>query len=93
MTKYREFDVAAPDYQPMSYYSSEMEDPGGLPGEPPGFLRDRRQRDRRFRSLITLIDTGETGPVAGPVSPRPAVWSVIWRTGQTAHETNGGGAT
>ncbi len=27
MTKYREFDVAAPDYVPMSYYSSEMEDP------------------------------------------------------------------
>jgi DNA-directed RNA polymerase subunit beta' len=27
MTKYREFDVAAPDYVPMSYYSSEMDDP------------------------------------------------------------------
>jgi DNA-directed RNA polymerase subunit beta' len=27
MTRYREFDVEAPDYQPMSYYSSEMEDP------------------------------------------------------------------
>jgi DNA-directed RNA polymerase subunit beta' len=27
MNKYREFDVVAPEYQPMSYYSSEMEDP------------------------------------------------------------------
>ncbi len=27
MMRYREFDVAAPDYTPMSYYSSEMEDP------------------------------------------------------------------
>jgi len=27
MAKYREFDVSAPDYVPMSYYSSEMEDP------------------------------------------------------------------
>jgi DNA-directed RNA polymerase subunit beta' len=27
MNKYREFDVAAPDYVPMSYYSSEMDDP------------------------------------------------------------------
>ena len=27
MNKYREFDVVAPDYVPMSYYSSEMEDP------------------------------------------------------------------
>jgi len=27
MNKYREFDVAAPDYQPMTYYSSDMEDP------------------------------------------------------------------
>jgi len=27
MNKYREFDIAAPDYTPMSYYSSEMEDP------------------------------------------------------------------
>ncbi len=27
MMRYREFDVVAPDYTPMSYYSSEMEDP------------------------------------------------------------------
>jgi DNA-directed RNA polymerase subunit beta' len=27
MNKYREFDIVAPDYTPMSYYSSEMEDP------------------------------------------------------------------
>ena len=29
MMKYREFDIVAPDYQPMAYYSSE-EDPAEL---------------------------------------------------------------
>ena len=49
MNKYREFDVVAPDYTPMSYYSSEMEDPAAVPGEPPGlvFQRGRRPSDRR----------------------------------------------
>ena len=27
MNKYREFDVVAPEYSPLTYYSSDMEDP------------------------------------------------------------------
>ena len=48
MTKYREFDVAAPDYVPMSYYSSEMDDPAAYLASLQGSYR-RRRRDCRRR--------------------------------------------
>ena len=44
MTRYREFEVAAPDYQPMAYYSSDEDDPAAWLASTHGSYQRRRHR-------------------------------------------------
>ena len=52
MMRYREFDIEAPDYQPMTFYSSDAEeDPAAWLSNIHGTLRDRRAERRAGRGL------------------------------------------
>ena len=53
MMRYREFAIDAPEYQPMAYFSSEVdEDPAAWLSEHPRHLLDRRGRSRRRLILV-----------------------------------------
>ena len=58
MMRYREFDVDAPDYQPMTFYSSDAEErPGRVAVEHPRQLRrDQRLRTAPAESPVAVLE-------------------------------------
>ena len=67
MPRYREFDIEAPDYQPMEFYSSDTEDPAEWLASISGTFTAGRRRGRR--GLTDLVAAGQAGGGSAGGSP------------------------
>ena len=73
MTEYREFDVAAPDYQPMAFYSSDEADPAEwLAASRGSYPATRRPRRGRRRSRHARPPAARPRPSGSDVRRRSA---------------------
>ena len=84
MERYREFDLEAPDYQPMAFYTSDEQDPaewlasisGGFRADDNGHGRDPVGRSGEGDLPGRAVERGPARPVlvrvGGAVSPRGA---------------------